>query len=84
MGPARKASDFPKPKCDVWAEAWEPLQLFIRNMTQWNAGGMGIVGFKYEVFHRHFDKNGFTQDQEYEWTNMLRIIEDQARKHLNQ
>ena len=83
MGPIRKASDFPEPKCDVWPEAWEPLMLFSRNMTQWIAGGMGVIGFNYAIFHRYFDKNGFSQDQEDEWIFMLRIIEDQARKHLN-
>ena len=76
-------SDFPEPTCDVWPEILEPLNLYCRNMTQWNAGGAGIIGFKYEVFHRHFDKHNFAQEQEDEWIFMLRIIEDQARKHLN-
>lgn len=68
--------DFPPPAdVPVWAENWPPLQLYLRNKTQWRVGAAGPVGLDYQVLYHDLDRQGVTGEDFDDMMDAIRVIE---------
>jgi hypothetical protein len=68
--------DFPPPaNVQVWAENWPPLQLYLRNKTQWRVGAGGPVGLDYQVLYHDLDRRGVTGEDFDDVMDAIRVIE---------
>lgn len=65
---------------EVWPENWPSFQLFAKLDTQWNVGGNGLVGLRYEVIYPLLDRVSKDDD---EWESLFSDIRHMERIALN-
>lgn len=83
--PWYKPEDFPEPPpAEVWGENWEPLWLFIENMTQWRVGQGGPTGLDYNVFHAILNRKNLTSEQFDQFMRDIGICERVALRMIHQ
>lgn len=78
--PWYKPEDFIKnePKCEVWDENWDVINLFVMYSAQLRMGPNGPIGLDFNVFFHELDRKGITGDAYDEYVANLRTIERAA------
>lgn len=72
------------PRCDVWPDNVQSLNVFIAMLTQWRAGAMGLIGLDYAALPVVLDLNAVPQDDRSMIFEDIRAMEDAALAVMRQ
>jgi hypothetical protein len=80
--PWYKPEDFTEPELEVFDENWEPLQVFVDNMTQWRVGAAGPIGLDYNVIHSALSRKNLSNEDFDAMMRDIAIIERAALREM--